>query len=177
MSATASPARPERYPKLRRVLHWIGGPLLLIALAAGFVAHNTDPASGSHLWALRLHVLFGGSGAALTVVRIIACLRLPGPAPLDLPAWRQRVFELDHRLLYLSAVLLGLTGVAMLTLGGVGAYLLGSTPMPDLAGAIPRTVHGVLAFVFLGLFVAHLGGVISYQLTKGQTARRISLGR
>ena len=98
-NAEVAAAPPERYPKRRRVLHWIGGPLLLGAFVAGFVAHETDPTSSGHLLALRLHVLMGLSGALLTVFRIYSCLKMPGPAPLDLPAWRQKVFEWDHRLI------------------------------------------------------------------------------
>lgn len=184
MSQTASVASnplseltlPERYPKARRVLHAVGGPMLLGAFAAGVFAHYSVVDSASHQWAMRLHVLLGLVGTALTVARIVACRRMPGPPPLDMPAWRQKIFKFDHRLLYLSAVLLGISGLAMLLKGGVGAYVMGSTAMPDMGDCVPRTAHGVLIKVFAALFIAHIGGVIGYQLTRGKTLARMGIG-
>lgn len=122
--ALATPiSPPTRFPRLRRVLHWAGGPLLLGAFVAGAVAHHSQPGGAVYLLALRAHVLLGISGAALSVVRIAACLRMPVPPPPGLAPWRQKIVEIDHRLLYLSSVLLGLSGLVMLVAGGVGEYV------------------------------------------------------
>ena len=181
MSQTSPPAAastpPDRYPRVRRILHWIGGPLLLAAFAAGYISEELDRDSAASLLALRLHVLLAVPGALLSVVRIHRCLKLPDPRPLDLPPWHRKLVSLDHRLLYLSSVLLGLTGAAMVLLGGADADLLGDAPLPDLAYSVPRSLHSALAYVFLGLFLAHLGGVVRYQLIKGETFRRMGLRR
>ena len=173
---TSTP-EPSRYPALRRLMHWIGVPLLGAAFAAGGIAAHGGLGPDAHLLVVRLHLGLGMLGALLVVIRIVACLRMPGPGPLDLPAWRQRVFDITHRVTYLSVVLLGVTGIAMAAWHGVGDYARGLAAMPTFEGHVVRTAHGGLAWLFAGLVAAHVGGVLSYQLSKGRTLARMGIGK
>ncbi len=40
---------------------------------------------------------------------------------------------------------------------------------------VARTTHGALAFIYGGLFIAHVGGVATYQLTKGDVLGRMGV--
>ena len=70
--------------------------------------------------------------------------------------------------------MLALSGAAMLIGSGLGLSPRGVLP-EAISDALPRTAHSLMSKVFLLMLFAHVGGVIRYQLTKGNTLARMGI--
>jgi cytochrome b561 len=131
------------------------------------------------LFALRLHVLLGAVVLALTALRLIWRWMDESPGPLPgLSPLHRRLVGAIHALLYLILGGLSISGLVLLIQSGLGAILLGlsSEPIPaNLSEYLPRKAHALEARVYIALLLAHLGGVIVHQLTKGEVMSRMGV--
>jgi len=123
----------------------------------------------------RIHVGVGLLVLALTMIRLIWLLvkRWP-PVPPDLASWRKQAFIWIHVLLLLALTLMVFSGVNILLQSGLGLSPANVTP-DKIADVLPVTVHGITSKAILVLFLLHVGGVISYQITKGDALSRMGI--
>lgn len=157
------------YGKLARFLHWTSATLIIVLWIMGKVMTNGEIAQ-----LYKLHVTIGLVVLVLTVVRVVWFFMDNRPADLPMPGWRKQAFTWNHRLLMLVTLLLVASGVGMLLLSGIG--LSPANVAPDLIKDVPPVgVHSVGSLLMLLLFLMHVGGVLHYQFTEGNTLGRMGI--
>jgi cytochrome b561 len=169
---------PNQYGRVAQLLHWISALLILFLIPMGFLMQTVD--EGARLLLYRTHVILGVLVLGLTVVRLGWQWfdSSPGPPP-GLAGTGLLAYKAVHWLLYLALLVLALSGIALNVVSGLGDILFGAAPgsIPtDLSDYLSRTVHGITARVYIGLLIAHIAGVVSYQATEGDVLKRMGLG-
>ena len=164
------------YGRLAQALHWISALLIIALWPMGFaMVRMADDATKTKLY--QAHVAIGLLILALTVVRIVWHFMDTVPASPDgLTSLNEKAFRWTHNFSYATILLLALSGIGMLLFSEVGLFP-GSITPEAIMDVPPRTAHSLLSKIFLLLFLAHVGGVARYQLTKGNTLARMGLGR
>jgi len=157
------------YGTLARLLHWTSATLIIVLWIMGKVMTNGEVAQ-----LYRAHVTIGLIVLVLTVVRIVWIFMDNRPDDLSMPGWRKQAFTWNHRLLYLVILLMVLSGISTLLLSGIG--LSPANVAPDLIKDVPSvTGHQIGSLFILLLFLMHVGGVLQYQFTEGNTLSRMGL--
>lgn len=164
-----------------RVLHWSMAVLILAMLFIGVGMVAT--VSGKHQWLLAIHKPLGMAILVLAIVRLVVRLRNPPPPlPSDLPAMQRIAALVSHWLLYALMIAMPLIGWAMLSAGGYPVMLASDLRLPAilrenaLAFAWLRTTHGVLAYMFFFVFLAHMGAALYHALIRRDGVLRSMLG-
>ncbi len=165
------------YGRGAQLLHWLAALLILAMIPIGLVMVRLDPGD-AQTGLYRFHVALGLAVATLTLVRIAWRLVDRRPAPLpNMPRWRLRLFEAVHILLYGGVAVLAISGIAMLLGSDLGITPASVDPTEIDRDLAPRSAHSAVSKIFSALLVAHVGGAISYQITKGDTLGRMGLRR
>ncbi len=170
--------KSARYSRAMIWLHWLTVLLVLALLVVGYVAARVlDFGSPLKQPLFQLHAGLGYTLLALTVLRLYAKWRTPQPAPPEgLAGPRLLLYRAVHGLLYLSLLLMALTGPAILWQSGLGL-----SPLFDPHGLVfdvlAAVVHVNFKWVFVGLIGVHIVGVLGYQVTKGDVLSRMGWGR
>ena len=163
------------YGRTTQVLHWIGA-LLIIAMAVIGIVMTRVPDGGTQVGLYCLHVGLGLVVLAVTIARLLWRLRDPWPAPpAGLSPFRELAFKWNHILLYVVVLALLSSGAATLLLSGLALSPAAVSP-EAIQEVPPKKAHELLSKVFMALFLMHLGGVVQYQLRKGDTFSRIGVG-
>lgn len=158
---------PQRYGTVAVAIHWTSAGLIVAALGLGLTtASLVDPAAKAGL--LPFHILAGGTALLLTLLRIVWWIvadRRPDPAP-NQPRFQLWAARFVHAALYLAIIVLGTSGIATLVLSGAIPALLAGAPLPDFAGLLPRTVHGLMSRALLALLAVHIGAALWHQFVR-----------
>lgn len=167
----------DRYSRSARVLHWSSAALFLLLLGSGVAMQQMDPGS-PRLTGYRVHALMGILAGLLTLVRIGRSFTADSPDKLPMRTLHALAFRAVHvGMLFASLVLVG-SGIATLV-GGPLLDLVTSdvspTAFPDLLSQPPRIAHRIAAISFGVLLVGHVGGVLRYQFTEGDTLGRMGV--
>lgn len=169
---------PTQYGRVAQLLHWLSALLILFLIPMGFLMQTVD--EGARLSLYRTHVILGILVLGLTLVRLgWRWFDSPPEPPSGLAGTGLLAYRTIHWLLYLALLVLTISGIVLNVVSGLGDILSGTVPGPiptDLSGYLPRTVHGITARVYIGLLMAHIAGVISYQATEGDVLKRMGLG-
>ncbi len=164
----------KEYGRLAQALHWLSSVLILVLWPLGFLmVRMSDVVSQARLY--QIHVGIGLLVVILTVVRVIWHFMDEVPeSPAGLTPFNAKLFLWTHNLLYIFLFVLAISGAAMLISSGLG--LSPRNVLPELINdSLPRSAHSLLSKVFLLLLIAHIGGVVRYQLTKGNTLARMGV--
>ena len=164
------------YGRVAVTLHWVSAVLILAMFPLGFLMQETD--GGAKLLMYRAHSAIGGLILLLTIVRVGWKWRDARLAPPPgLTGWHLRGMEVIHVLLYVVLFALAGSGIALVVQAGLLDALRGGgeNHVPKLGEVGARNVHGVLAWVYLGLLVAHIGGVAVHQVRHGQVLARMGI--
>ena len=165
---------PTTYGRMTQILHWVSALLILIMWPMGFYMAQ---ASGDVDGLYTAHVALGYLVLLLTLARIVVFVREPHPEPLaGLSPWNERLFMGIHRLMILALFILATSGIGMLALSEI-SLLPSGVSAADIDDVAPRDGHGLFSRLFLLLLVAHVVGVIRYQVTKGDTLGRMGVRR
>lgn len=166
-----------KYGRVAQLFHWLSALLIVVLIPMGFWMQSAEPAVKPLLY--KTHVLIGLSVLGITVLRLV--WRWLDTTP-DLPAGlegRQRLaYQGIHWLLYLVLLVMAASGIALNLTSGLSDVLFAGAPGPipaNLAEFPARAAHGLLVRIFIGLLVAHLVGVVSYQVTHGDVLSRMGL--
>lgn len=163
------------YGRIAQIFHWLSALLILALIPMGLTM--TRMAEGSTQTSLyRAHVGVGLIVLLLTTARIVWRFVEPSPEiPSQITGMRKLAFKGIHILQYIVLVLMLASGVAILLSSGLGlspANVLPEAISPDLP---PVGGHALLSKVFIVLLLAHLGGMIEYQLFHGDVLGRMGL--
>ena len=123
------------------------------------------------------HALVGVLVAVTAIVRLVFARRRPVAVPPGLPHWNQVIYRGVHVLALVVPLVLALSGLATLALNGLmpGVLQPGAIVPAELAETGPQSVHRVLSWLYIAILAMHIGGVIRYQLTKGDVLQRMGV--
>lgn len=169
------------YGRITQVFHWLSAVAIILMFPMGYIMQSIGNGP-TKLFLYRMHVVLGIGILLLTLLRIGWRWLEPTPnLPSGLSPIHQFVFKATHFLLYLILLVLSLSGLGLMALGGVGDILfnpIASDAIPtDLSHLPPRVAHGLAAKLYIALLVAHIGGVMLHQLTKSDVLVRMGWGR
>ena len=162
---------PARFALPARILHWAMAALILAMLLIGAGMLSTTTARYPEL--LAWHRPIGLAILILALVRLGVRLTHRAPAlPADLPAIQVAAAKGSHYLLYALMIAMPLIGWAMQSAGGYPVILWkGVVLFPILPHAVQlygwlRFAHGLLAYAFFLLILAHLGAALFHGLIR-----------
>ena len=170
---------PQSFGLVTRALHWLTAALVLAAAPLGLYIANTQP-SLSSLWLFGLHKTLGISVLALVLVRIAwhALSRPPVPFASGV-AWKDRLANIVHRMLYVLMIAVPLVGWVASSATGIDSVVLGGLTLPRIAPVSEQVdetgflIHASLAFLFLAVVALHIAGAL---LRRDGTLRRMVTG-
>ncbi len=151
-----------------RLLHWL---MALLILSMLFIGVAMVGSLGSYGALVALHKPVGVAIFVLTVIRFINRQRKPPPEwPATMSAGERVIASLSERVMYGLMFVLPLVGWAMLSAAPYPIVLWGGVHLPSILAPHPgrysalRTLHGVLAYAFFGIILAHLTAVLFHTL-------------
>ncbi len=168
---------PTRYSRAMIWLHWLTVLVLTVLFVAGLVAVRIPFDSPLKQPLFQLHAVLGYVLLIMTLVRLYFKFRTPQPPPpAGMSGARLALYKLVHGLLYLSLILMAISGINILQQSGLGL-----SPFFDPRGldfeVPPVGLHVNGKFAVLALVLIHVVGVFSYQATKGDVLSRMGLGK
>lgn len=160
-----------RFPLAIRLLHWGMALLVLAMLFIGVAMVSTT--GQAYLKLLALHRPIGIAILLLACIRLAIRLATRAPSlPADLPRVQKLAARGSHVLLYLAMIGMPLIGWAMLSAGGYPVKITESLTLPALlpqniaAFGYLRTAHGLIAFAFFALILAHLTAALIHRFVR-----------
>lgn len=182
---TLEESGPRSYDGVYKTLHWAVVALVAIQYFTKLMPPN--PSAGLSQHALNAwHLSVGPTILLLMLLRFGWRLtHRPPPPPADLAPALRVLSRATHWAFY--ALLIAVPVLGWISASGFGArpWLLGLVPLPPLAaqskslGEFVGGVHGVLAFVLLGVIALHVGGALHHALLRrdGVLQRMLPFGR
>jgi len=163
------------YGKIAQAFHWISALLIFTMLPMGFTMINiADGDTKTTLYSI--HVTIGLIVLALTIFRIIWSFIDQKPDMLpDMPPWREFVFKAVHVLLYALPLVLAFSGIKMLLTAELGISPANVSPEAISLVVSQPNLHGIVSMIYIALLLAHIGGIMSYQMTKSDTLSRMGI--
>lgn len=165
------------YSRFTRVLHWTSAAMIVLLLVSGVLMQQMT-AGAPRLLGYRAHAIVGALTGLFTLVRIGWGLKATAPDALPMSKGHALAFRAVHVAMLAAALVLVVSGIAMVAGSPVLDLITGDVPptvFPDLFSMPPRIGHRVAAISFVVLLVGHVGGVIRYQLTEGETFARMGI--
>lgn len=155
-----------RYDFLTILFHWLIALLVLEQFVGGLTI-DLFPRGPLRVNAISVHILLGGSLAALVVLRILWRFTLGRQLPAD-PGFLNKIAKGVHHLLYLLLVVLVLVGLVLTSARGdavfdwfkVWSFAPGNR---DLAHQITE-IHELLGYIIIGVVVLHALGALFHRL-------------
>lgn len=151
-----------RYPLVMRLIHWFTAIMFIPQLAGGwFWLRQMASSDPTKLDALMYHMAIGVFLVALTVIRLGLRLRLAHPQAEGLALW-------VHRALYLSVVLMPVSGFTMVFSARLNdiVFARNGAPLPvDMSTITGHFWHGATALALTLLIALHIAGAVKDRST------------
>ena len=165
----------KKYSTGSIVLHAVQGVGLLFMLLTGSLVLSEMPNNVDKISSFAIHMILGVVLLVLTFIRIWFILKSPELESLKISNFRQKIIKINHLLIYVVILIMGVSGIVMAQFAGLGEIVfLGSNHAINLEGLTAALVHRVLAKVLMFLIVMHVLGVFSYVLkTKENILKRM----
>ncbi|WP_186270032.1 cytochrome b [Burkholderia gladioli] len=160
-------SKPDRYDDVARLLHWLIALLVLVQYLIGWcmpdVHHDTRPVG-----LIAAHLAVGTALLAAMALRVIwrATHR---PPPVELSPAARLLSALTHGGLYLLLIAVPVLGWINASSRDWPVLLAGLFPLPSLSpsgsafGHAMGDVHGVLAWVLIGLIGLHVAAALLHR--------------
>ncbi len=171
----------EFYGSVSKFFHWIIALFVVIMLLVGLSFSFIDSKPAMSVL-MKIHKSLGLTILLLMILRLIWRLFNVRPKlPSHLPYWQQRCAAWNHFLLYLTVILMTLSGWMMSTAGGhpTSFWWLFDINMPWVAKSKPLShfagdVHLWLAWIITALLVIHvLAAIQHHYIHKNNILKRI----
>ena len=170
----------ENYGNVTRAIHWIVALLVIFMLCLGLYMGGVKDMS-TKLQLFNLHKSIGACILFLVVIRI--CWHQYSKTPeflSSLKNWEKISARAVHFLLYIAMLGMPLSGWLLSSAAGRPVHVFGLFTLPDLIGLDKPLshrlgdVHGVLAYILIGLIVLHAGGALKhYFIDRDGTLQRM----
>lgn len=166
----------ERFGTVSMTLHWVMAVVMIGLLGLGLYMEDLPREAPGRNTLYSLHKSFGVVVLILVAIRIPWTLfsRPPGPLPL-FQAWEVYAAKAVKLVLYVTMVMLPVSGYMMSTLNGYPVKLFGLT-LPALVevnkkvAETPREVHDILGTVLLIALAAHILGALKHRFVDAEGA-------
>ena len=160
------------YDPVARGLHWLTALLVLAEYLVGSAMPHVRPAPPFAVL-VELHLALGSGLLLVVLLRILWRLTHRPPPPPPLPALHRKLAAMTHFLLYVTLILMPLSGWAAASADGYPVRAFGLLALPALVpyrariGFILGMVHAdVLYWIFLALIALHVGAALYHRLIK-----------
>ncbi len=162
----------SKYPVTLRALHWLLALIIIGDLVVGLYMAGIDPDAADKYALYPWHKQLGFLALLLVLIRLPVRLRGPIPAaPAGLMSWEVVASHLVHRLLYLSMLVMPLSGYLMNSTFpyAEGMAFFGLFTVPDITGksefwnGIFHSVHSAAAWVLIASLVLHIAGALKHR--------------
>jgi cytochrome b561/polyisoprenoid-binding protein YceI len=177
------------YGSIARTLHWLTALLILSAIPLGWFANQMPYATGEELAAkaqlFSLHKTVGITAFAVALIRILWAFTQTRPEPLHPDrTWETRTAELVHWALYLSLVIVPLSGwVHHAATDGFAPILwpfgqdLPGVPTSETIAHVAGAMHWVFTKVLVASILFHIAGAVKHVvIDKDKTLARMTRG-
>jgi len=169
----------EKYHPTIRIIHWLMFVLFAINFVLGAVMIEFKECCSP--WTMYdIHKSTGVLVFLFLLLRLFLRWQTPIPAPLpQIPALNHHFAQSIVYLLYLLMIIVPISGYALSNVHGHPVEFYG-LPLPQLFPTRPDLeiitsfFHYYLTYVFLGLFLLHILGVILHQVRGLEILRRIT---
>lgn len=159
-----------KYSLSSRILHWSMAAIIIFLLWLGiYMSHFLSKEATNRMDFYNLHKSLGVLILALIFVRIInRFIKKPPALPNSLPKWEIFAAQITHFLLYLSMILIPLSGYLMSNSFGYAVKFFG-IKLPFLVktnfdlGKIFSEIHELAAYSLIGLIVFHIAGALKHR--------------
>jgi cytochrome b561 len=163
-----------RYTTTAIALHWLLALAILGSLSVGFYMADL-PFSPLRLRLFNWHKWAGITILVLSAARLLWRLAHAPPAlPTDvlaaMPGWQRGAYRATHALLYVLFFAVPLSGWAYSSAAGFPIVWFGVLPLPDwvavdkeLADAVLKPLHHLLAFALAMLVALHVAATLKHQ--------------
>ncbi len=165
----------DKYSKGIIIIHWLTALLIFILFFLGLSMDGLEVSEKMAL--LKPHAALGLLFFVLTIIRSVMFFRSKRPADLKTGSkLNDKLAVWIHNAFYILMLLLGISGIATMIIGGYGDALQSGDlslikPSEDIP---PLKAHALLSFLTMGLVALHvIGAVKHYVLTKENTLKRI----
>jgi cytochrome b561 len=168
----------QKFGSVAIVIHWVTALAIVGLSISGIVAAGGLEETKRAI--IPIHATIGSLVLLLTLLRLAWWLWMDRrPAPVGgQPHWQETAARWVHGLLYISILVLAVSGIATLALSGALPALLGQGPLPDFLGYPQRIAHGLTGKLLLALLAAHAGAALYHQFVRrDRLLSRMGLGR
>jgi len=166
----------DEFGRIAQIFHWVSAVLIVLMMPMGFAMQNIE-AETTKVLIYQIHAATGIVVLLLTIARVIwKRIDVSPELPVGFSAFHAFGFKAVHFLLYALLLVLATSGIGILAVSEMGDILFGSSTAiipQDLSDLPPRNAHGVMARLYIALFVAHVGGVLLHQFTKSDVMARM----
>lgn len=157
------------YTGLQIALHWVSALLLCALFSLGYYMTGLAKGAPGKAASVNLHKSLGLTAALVIAWRVIARVRRAAPPSIaGLHCWETELARITHRLLYMCMVVMPLSGYLGSSFNQYGTRFWG-VPLPRWGWVdnglqhLFYTLHGMTAYLLLGLVALHVAGVIKHQ--------------
>ena len=160
-------------------IHWIHGALIAFVLLSGGLILSNMPDNAEKIGSLKGHMILGLVITVITLVRIFKVRKHPEMKPLAVGEGREKIIKWNHRLIYVTLLIVGISGMVAAKTSGLGDIVFfgkeaelyaDATSLSKLAGG----VHAVATKLLMALIVMHVAGIFSYMIkTKENVLKRM----
>ena len=157
------------YTRTAIALHWLLALMIPAQIGLGWYMLSVEKEPGSETL-FALHISIGLTIAMPLLLRATwRAANPPAALPANVASWEVKAARISHLLLYLLMILLPVTGYLGTSFSG-DAVSYFSVPLPGWAAkddALKEqffTVHGVIAWVLVGLVAVHVLGAFKHLL-------------
>jgi cytochrome b561/polyisoprenoid-binding protein YceI len=178
------------YGSVARTLHWITALLILTAIPLGWFANQMPYATGDELAAkaqlFSLHKTVGIAAFTVAVIRILWALTQPRPEPVHPDrVWETRLAEVVHWTLYLSLVIVPLSGwVHHAATDGFAPILwplgqdLPLIPTSETVAGTAAAMHWLFTKILVASVLLHICGALKHSFVdRDGVLGRMTAGR
>ena len=158
----------DRYPLALRILHWLMALCLLGMIGVGWYMTDVPKDDALLPTIYALHKSFGVLILILLAVRLAVRFTQPLPPLPDISSkTEKRMAHAMHFTLYLLMAAVPLCGIVMSNSYGFAVPFF-NKELPKIMGVdierakLAAEIHEILAYVLLGLILAHAGAAMKY---------------
>jgi cytochrome b561 len=163
---------PARYHPAQVVLHWLSAVLVIAAWVIGaFVFERISSAeTAQKLLALRIHMTTGLTIALVVALRLALRFALESPPRATSGnALLDRIAPVVHAALYVAALSMAASGLALAVQAGLPAIVFGGAdrPLPaNLHKLAAREVHEVIGTILISLVALHAAAALYHHFVR-----------
>jgi len=162
-------AGAPRYSPAQIALHWAIGLAIIVMLGIGLYMVGLPKGLAFKSSLINFHKSLGMTIFLLVLIRVVVRMVTGRPPLPPMPAWQRAAASMTQGLLYVSMIVMPLTGYLGSSFNKFSTRFWG-IPLPMWASDDPGlrkvffTVHTFAAWVLIALIVLHVAGALKHQL-------------